>query len=172
MIHRLLCVALGTMLFASAARAQVFPAPPFQGTPSADSAVGGPTAGLAFTPVYVVREKNPADAALYALAGFPGVVPLGQLYNGEMRKAGDVLKWKLTAIGVGLLGYLFSEHLTEIEEADARRVGRAVVAAAGLAYFGVSVHSVVDAALSADRITRSIAGTPPCGIKVGLTKGL
>jgi len=133
-----------------------------QPTPSTLGPLGAPASaqgvlsaqGAVFTPIYMVREKNPGEAALYSLIGLPGVVPLGQLYNGEMAKAGGILVWKLVSLAVAGLGYaLASKGGSSTPIPD--EVYIPILLGTG-SYVAASCYSVFDAAVSAERINRSI----------------
>ena len=120
-------------------------------------------------PVYVVKERNPGEAALYALIGVPGIAPLGQLYNGEMGKAEGFLAAKLVCLG--LVGLSF---LVETDTLPQGRMGTSpsdVLWGLGIgSYLAVSAASVADAAVSAERINRRMRGDRPA-LKAGLTMG-
>jgi len=105
-----------------------------------------------FAPVYLVREKNPGEAALYALVGLPTVVPLGQLYNGEMGKAGFVSVVKLIAMAATAAGYAMMKGNPRQDD----NAGTALMVIGGIAFAGTSVYTVIDAAVSADRINQEI----------------
>jgi hypothetical protein len=104
-----------------------------------------------YTPVLLAREKNPGEAALYALIGVPTLAPLGQLYNGEMSKAAGVFWAKLAAVAVVGLGYAVAALDSS---ASSRDSGGFLKILGGAGLLGVSVYSVADAAVSADRINR------------------
>jgi len=109
-------------------------------------------------PVYVIRERNPGEAALYAMVGFPTVIPLGQLYNGEMGKAWAVGGVKLVAVAAAAIGYALSKTYTSKDQ------GTALMYVGAFMFAGTSIYAVMDAAVSADRINRGVS----VGLKVRL----
>jgi len=90
-------------------------------------------------------------------------VPLGQLYNGEMAKAGGIVVWKIVSLVVAGIGYAIVDRGgSEPIPAEAY-----IPLCAGTAsYVAATYYSVADAAVSADRINRRFRETHP-ELKVG-----